>query len=357
MYKERFASALEGYEKFWNRENHKRCVLNISGSRTKIPFRKPTSVQERWLDEEFIYERYKHSLENGYYAAEGVPMLFTNLGPGCLSACIGGSYTLADNTIWFDRDPIIKDWENCPEVFLDENSEMWKHLTRLQTRYAKDPDVNFSVTDLGGILDVVSSLRGTENLLYDLYDYPDEVKEFTAKVEKLWFEAFDRQNAVVKASGLPYNSWMNIPSSKPWYPLQCDFCAMISPKQFEEFVLPHIVDQVNYMERSIYHLDGPGEIPHLDMLLDIPGLTGIQWTAGGGEAPLWDEKWFPLYRRIQDKKKNLVLLGGIIERDMAGMERLIKTLDPTGVYISAWFSSPEKAEEIIEKIETWSYFS
>ena len=357
MYKERFASALDGYEKFWNRENRDRCILNISGSRTKIPFRNHTSIEEKWLDENFIYERYLHQMENNYFAAEGVPMIFTNLGPGCLSACIGGDYVLAENTIWYDRNPIIKEWEDCPELRLDESSEMWQHLTRLQNRFAKDPDVNFSITDLGGILDIVASLRGTQELLYDLYDYPDEVKEFTKKVEKLWFKAFDDQVERVKAHGMPYTNWMNIPSSKPWYPLQCDFCAMISPKQFEEFVLPHIVDQVNYMERSIYHLDGPGEIPHLDMLLDIPGLTGIQWTAGGGEAPLWDEKWFPLYRKIQDKKKNLVLLGGISERDMAGMERLIKTLDPTGVYISAWFSSPEKADEIIGKIENWSYFS
>ena len=56
MYKERFASALEGYEKFWNRENSDRCILNISGSLTKIPFRNYTSIQEKWLDENFIYD-------------------------------------------------------------------------------------------------------------------------------------------------------------------------------------------------------------------------------------------------------------------------------------------------------------
>ena len=117
---------------------------------------------------------------------------------------------------------------------------------------------------------------------------------------------------------------------------------------------PHIVEQVEYMPRSIYHLDGQGELPHLDMLLDIPGLTGIQWTPGDGQAPLWDEKWFPVYKKIQEKKKNLVLLGGINQRDMAGMERLIKTLDPTGVYVSAWFSDPDTADSILEKIEKWS---
>ena len=88
----------------------------------------------------------------------------------------------------------------------------------------------------------------------------------------------------------------------------------------------------------------------MDMLLDIQGLTGIQWTPGAGKSELWDEKWFDLYRKIQDKKKNLVLLGGISERDEAGAEKLIKSLDPTGVYISFGCSSEDKAKEMVEKI-------
>ena len=354
MYKEKYASALAEYEKFWTRERVSRCFLNAAAPKKRDPFRAYTSLEEKWLDENYNYEKHKHGIENSYYAAEGVPNLFTNLGPGCLAACIGGRFTLASNTVWFDREPIVDDWENAPSIALNKSSDMWRHIERLQAKYASDPDICFAITDLGGVLDVVASLRGTENLLYDLYDYPDEVKEFTNKVESLWYEAFDLQCEAVKNASLPYNSWMNIPSSLPWYPLQCDFCAMISPAQFEEFVLPHIDRQAKYMPRSIYHLDGPGEIPHLDMLLDIPELTGIQWTSGAGEAPLWDEKWFPLYKRIQEKNKNIVLLGGISEGDMAGAERLIKTLDPTGLFISVGCGSPERLDNMIELVEKWS---
>ena len=53
------------------------------------------------------------------------------------------------------------------------------------------------------------------------------------------------------------------------------------------------------MPRSIYHLDGPGEIPHLDMLLDIPRLNGIQWVAGAGKAALTDPCWFDMYKKMQ----------------------------------------------------------
>ena len=352
---ESFAPALAGWESFWNRTNTARPVLNLSYSApVQPPYRDHVSLEEKWLDEDYIVARFRRNRENSGYAAEGVPMLFTNLGPGCFAACIGGSYELAPQTIWFDRRPIVEDWSAKPELVFDRQSEMWRHITRLQDRFTAEGDIHFSITDLGGIMDVVASLRGTEALLYDLYDDPEEVRTFTKRVAELWLEGYRCQLKAVEAVSQPYNNWMNLPSSLPWYPLQCDFCAMISPAQFEKFVLPEIVWQVAQMPRSIYHLDGPGEIPHLDMLLDIPGLNGIQWVAGGGKAPLWDEQWFPLYRRIQDRKKNLVLLGGLSERQQDGAERLIKSIDPAGVSISFHCSDRAHAEDMIEKIARWS---
>jgi len=355
MFKEKYSKELAGYERFWNRTNTDRCILNMSYPIAGTePYREPSSLEEQWLDEDYIYTAFKHNTKNTGFLAEGVPMLFTNLGPGCLAACIGSRYGLAKRTIWFDQFPLIEEWESAPELKFDEQSEMWQHVVRLQNKFAQDPDVNFTVTDIGGVLDVVAALRSTETLLYDLYDYPDEIKECTKKVTELWFKAFDKQIETVKKAGQPYNCWMKIPSEKPWYPLQCDFSYMISPSQFEEFVLPHITEQANYMDRSIYHLDGVGEIRHLDMLLDIPTLNGIEWVAGDGQLPLYDESWFAMYRKIQDKKKNLVLRRAIREDDLAGAERLIKSIDPVGVYISVECKTKEGAETILEKVTRWS---
>ncbi len=355
MFKEKYASALEGYEKFWERTNEKRPILNlghyIPGSKR---YRAPSTLEEQWLDADFRYAAFKQNLNSSAYLAEGVPMFFTNFGPGCLSACIGGSYELSQRTVWLDRNPIIDDFENPPDIKFDENSEMWQNIVRLQSKFIPDPEVNFSIPDLGGIMDIVASLRTTEALLYDLYDYPDEVKAFSSKVTDIWLKVFDMQVETMRKAGQLFNNWMCIPSSKPWYPIQCDFAYMISPAQFEEFVLPDLVRQVEHMPRSIYHLDGVGEIPHVDMLLDIPGLTGIQWTAGAGNDPLRSERWFPLYKKIQDKKKNLVLLGAIDENFIDEAEPLIKTLDPTGLYISCGCSCKEKAEEVLEKVLRWS---
>ena len=350
--KNKFATQLEAYEKFWDREKLTRPILNVSAFEGE-PFKAPESLEQKWLDENYIVESAVYKHQNSYYTAEGVPFLFTNLGPGCLAGCIGGSYELDGKTIWYERDPIIEDWESPPDIKLDLESNIWKAIERIQDKAFLHPEINTSITDLGGVLDIICSLRGTENMLYDLYDYPDEVKAFTKVVTDLWFKAFDLQKEKIRSSGQPYNNWMNVPSSKPWYPLQCDFSYMISPQQFEEFVLPHITEQVNYMERSVYHLDGVGEIPHLDMLLDIEGLTAIQWVPGAGQAPIWDERWFPMYKKIQDKKKNLVLMGGISAMNTEASERLIKSLDPTGVFISYSTDTKDKADRMVENVEKW----
>lgn len=356
MFKQKYASVLAEYEKFWERKNTGRPILNISYQKPgAVNYRAPASLEEQWLDPEYIYNAFKTRSENFEYLAEGIPGHFVNLGPGCLSACIGGGYKLAKQTIWFHEPQFITDWEDAPKIAFDEKSEMWQHITKIQQRIAADPDVCFSITDLGGIMDIVASLRGTENLLYDLYDYPDEVYNFTKEVRREVRVAYEKQVDFIRKHDLPFITWMNIPSEKPWYPMQCDFCYMISPKQFERFVLPELVDQASYIDRPVYHLDGIGELPHLDMILDIPGLCGIQWNPGAGKEPLCDEKWFEIYKKIQDKGKNLILLWALDENLEDKLERFIKTVDPTGVYLSGnRFSSPEAAERMLENIIKWT---
>ena len=74
---------------------------------------------------------------------------------------------------------------------------------------------------------------------------------------------------------------------------------------FEEFFIPSIRFQCETAEHSIYHLDGPGAIQHLDSLLDISSLNGIQWVPlpGVGAKPMLE--WLPLLKKIQESGKCL----------------------------------------------------
>ncbi len=76
---------------------------------------------------------------------------------------------------------------------------------------------------------------------------------------------------------------------------------MISPQMFKRFVLPDLMVCCDELDFAFYHLDGKGQIPHLDILLSIENLRGIQWIPGDGQPP--PENWLPLLKRIRDAGK------------------------------------------------------
>jgi len=76
---------------------------------------------------------------------------------------------------------------------------------------------------------------------------------------------------------------------------------MISPKMFEKFVLPDLEKAIQHTNHAFYHLDGEDAITHLDALLSIEGLLGIQWVPEAGKPQGAEWNW--LFKRIKDGGK------------------------------------------------------
>jgi hypothetical protein len=68
---------------------------------------------------------------------------------------------------------------------------------------------------------------------------------------------------------------------------------------FQEFIVPELIDYMTVNAYSVYHLDGPDELKHLDALLEIGDLKAIQWTPGAGHEPTSHDRWMPHFNRIQ----------------------------------------------------------
>lgn len=339
------------HEAFWAREAYQRCCLELIAPNPEFPpWEEPIPpLEQQWTDMEYRVRAAEHEIASQLFLADAVPNIFVNFGPGCMASCIGGTHRWAEGTVWFENEPVITDWSCPPEPALDRNSEMYLLVQSLTERLLEAGKGRFytSLTDIGGTLDIVASLRGTQELLVDLYEHPDEVLRYVEKLGtqwKIWFRELSelllrRQGALV--------TWMSIYSEVAYYPLQCDFSAMISPDMFGRFVLPDLIRQTESMERSVYHLDGPGEIPHLEHLLQIPRLSAIQWTSGAGNPELTDEVWFDLYQRIQAAGKGLVLLG--VNPD--GVEHLLRHVSPKGLYLQCWTSDRKQADEILRIVD------
>ena len=156
-------------------------------------------------------------------------------------------------------------------------------------------------TDLGGGLDVLASLRDTQQLLFDVVDSPDEVDRLAGEITRLWIRYYDELDAIIRTAGRGTTNWAVVLSPGRCCVLQCDFSFMTSPQMFDRFALPDLVACCEAVDHAVYHLDGAGQIRHLDMLLALERLHCIQWIPGDGAPPA--EEWLPLLKRIRDGGK------------------------------------------------------
>jgi 5-methyltetrahydrofolate--homocysteine methyltransferase len=275
---------------------------------------------------EQVIERYLTVLERTNFYADGFPWLWVNFGPGILAGFLGArvnSVTQPSETVWFsseDVNPIHEiDFKYDPQnVWWQRVKEITQALVQ---RYG--PDLAVSHTDLGGNLDVLASFRETQNLLMDVLDTPEEVKRLAEQVTRLWLRYYDELDAIIRPACAGTSCWTPIWSPGKTYMLQCDFSYMISPAMFERFVLPDLTQCCDHLDHGFYHLDGKGQIPHLDLLLSIRRLRGIQWIPGDGQPT--PDQWLPLLKRIRDGGK----LCQVFVRP-AGALRIVRNLGGRG---------------------------
>ena len=140
---------------------------------------------------------------------------------------------------------------------------------------------------------------------------------------------------------------MGVWSDRPSTDLQSDFSIMMSPEMFDEYFLPFIDEQTTMVERTLYHLDGPGAVRHVDSLLSLPYLDGIQWVPGAGAKPTVE--WLPLLQKIQDAGKLVYAYC-----DQHSVRRILSELRPEGVMLVTSCESVEEAERLLENVAAWT---
>jgi hypothetical protein len=251
-----------------------------------------------------IVDRQAPLLAATRFYGDSFPWWWVNFGPGIAAGFLGArvnSVSEPSETVWFSP-PVETDIQELHLAYDPENT-WWKRVREIMAAIVErwQGKVAASMTDLGGNLDILASFRDTQRLLVELIDQPDEVDRLVKQTTRLWLRYYDELDAVIRPACRGSSCWTPIWSTGRTYMLQCDFSYMISPRMFERFVLPDLSDICGYLDHGFYHLDGKGEIPHLDLLLSIARLRGIQWIPGDGQpAP---DQWLPLLKRIRDGGK------------------------------------------------------
>lgn len=250
---------------------------------------------------EEVIDVYNQHLENMQYYGDAFPRFFADFGPGIAAAFLGATVTVSEETVWFE--PTKKNPINELKPVYDPDNIWWNRYLSI-TKAAVERwgnQVTVGYADLGGNLDIFASLHTSMQLLQDFYDAPEEVDRIVREINRFWLQYFEELHAIISPVGVGSTHWAQMWAPGSFYMLQSDLCIMISPEMFERFVMPDIIACCEKLDYPFYHLDGEGQIRHLDQLLSLERLRGIQWIPGAGAPP--PEEWLPLLNRIRENGK------------------------------------------------------
>jgi 5-methyltetrahydrofolate--homocysteine methyltransferase len=256
---------------------------------------------EKPFEEVLAY--YQSRLEAKQLFGDAWPKWWPFFGAGVVAAFLGAELYCSSEagTIWFEPADSVK--PSARSLTYDTNNTWWRRIKTLTVTAVElwGNRVCVGFTDLGGNLDILASLYTSQALLLDLYDVPDLIQQISTRITHQWLHFYDELFVITQKTGRGTTPWAPIWAPGRCYMLQSDFSAMISPQMFETFVLPDLVACCHEIDYTFYHLDGKGQINHLDLLLSLDALHGIQWIPGEGQPS--PASWLPLLKRIIDAGK------------------------------------------------------
>jgi len=353
LYKEDWHIAKQRLEALWHNEIVDRCCVSVIAPKNgkKIagdPV--PRDEEELFhynLDGELILKRHIKRFENTFFGGEGFPCVWSNFGTaGHAKYFKDSKFRFTPETVWYE--PIIHDWDTDQLVY-DPDNEIFKLEKKAMQYLADEGKGKFfvSMPDNCGVLDALAHLRGTDNLLFDMLEEPGRVKSAAELIQKVLQETSAEQFDIIRENneGGSVHGWMLTWSRGRHLQLQVDLSVMISPEMYEEFALPELEGMADWLDNSVYHLDGREQIRHLDMILSVKKLNMIQWTPVAGQPET--SEFIPVLKRIQEAGKGLVLIPKKHE-----VEKLMTGLSSKGLYlIINDAESEDEARAIIKKVE------
>ena len=284
---------------------------------------------------ENVLDGFEKRAESTYFGGESIPSFMPNYGSGILSAIFGVVPKFQSETVWFSRPTEPRDIiAHLESIKLNQNNKWFERLLRVTECAAQRSKgaYQISVSDIGGVLDTLSSFLGPSKLLLTMKREPEIIDTCRRIIlEKLLF-LYDKLQSTIEKYCDGCNSWLNVWCRKRWYPVQCDFIAMLNPKWFKRFAFPDIKAQIEHMDYAIYHMDGHYQISYLEDFLCISELTGIQWVPGAGKKVQGAEPWIGLYKKIQAAGKSVV-----IDTTPENVHHLYASLDPKLTYVRTYY--------------------
>ncbi len=329
-----FEQTAARFEAWWAGEVIDRPPVSITIPPTrqaKLPDRPHASLRDRWLDVEYQVEAALSRLRARDWLGDSIPAWYPNVGPELTSTPFGCELHFSEQTSW--SVPIIESveqWQTMIDTQPDFDNVYWQTIERMTDlaieRFAGEALVG--IADLHGNMDILAGLREPELLCMDLMDAPALVYEAQMHAADAFVAGFERLYAKVAAADIGSTTWTPFYHAGPAYIPSCDFWCLLGGDQARDVVRPAIVAEMAPLQRSIFHLDGPDALRHLDLLLELSALDAVQWVYGAGNGPA--ERWLDVYRRCLAADKSIQ----VMPEGPADAIACLEALGPRGVFLA-----------------------
>lgn len=352
-YKPDYEETIQRYEAWWDGADDRLALVYATApkpenERAAYPDKQHASHRERWLDVEFQADRAAARMANTLFLGDAIPTVWPNLGPDFFAALYGCELEFGESTSW--SIPNLHDWADSDKIRIDLDHFYLHKLEAIEAAMLERARGKFIVgyTDIHAGGDAVAAFRDPQTLCVDMLTDKENVKALLDRVTDDFLELYDRFHNRLSAEGMPSACWLPLVSEKKYHVPSNDFSCLVSADDFREVFLPGIVRECQHMDRNIYHLDGPDALRHLEALLEVPEIQGIQWVFGAGQGP-W-QKWIDVYKRIQQSgKRNWIYT--VYPQDL---DELFEALEPTGVAIHmAGLENEADARQAVERVRQW----
>ena len=280
-------------------------------------------------------------VEATYWGGEAVPDYFFSFGPDEIAVLCGAELRWAEgsgDTNW--SVPCVSDWAEALPIRLQTTHPLWQRMLAFHRRAAERMEGKClcSPPDLHSNMDLLSGMRGPQQLCLDLMDRPETIDRAMVSARAVFPELW---HGIVEAGRMDERGYSHgFYSTTGHAVLQCDFSALIGPTMFRRWVLPALEEEAEIVGHAFYHWDGPDAVKHLPDLCASKGLHTLAYVPGDGRGRFPD--YIDLFNRVQSGGKAVAVYGTPDE-----LKVMHKELRPEKTMYGTTAASVDEADEVL----------
>lgn len=265
-----------------------------------------------------------------------------------LEAMLGIQVQVGNESIWAREGGF--DYQNIDRLDLSKDNP-WRRkylefVAALQDRYGDRYPVGQPI--LRGTSDMVAALRGSQRMIFDLFDHPETFQHLSRVLTDFFIGLVQDQLAITR----PFHGGYEVEQFTLWAPrgivrMQEDASALFSPDLYVKYLQGEDQRVASSFPYNVIHLHS-SSLLLLDKIVEIEAIKCIQINKdqGGWGVP----KMLPLFKMVQRRGKRLLIRGNLDREDLAQLRR---ELSPNGLYLQIVIDSPSETKQLAEFFQPW----